>query len=237
MSRKELERKVCLQCKESFACDTEPKHWARRRFCEPRCYGKWSYYNQRSGRRAILAKPNANDLVEYLLGKDDARIFPEDDRYAISRDGRVFSRAQVGGRKGELPWKQLRLATLHTGYKSVSLGKRNDWTVHTLVTLTFIGMRPTDQQIRHLDGDPSNNCINNLAYGTAKQNGEDTVSHGRSSRGRKQHLNKLTESQVFEIRMLCSSRAMKQRDIANVYGISQGSVQSIVSGKSWKWLT
>lgn len=46
--------------------------------------------------------------------------------------------------------------------------------VHNLVTLAFLGPRPDGQETRHLDGDKTNNVLSNLAYGTPKQNMEDS---------------------------------------------------------------
>lgn len=52
--------------------------------------------------------------------------------------------------------------------------------VHTWVALTFLGPRPEGQEVRHLDGDPGNNTLGNLAYGTPSENRYDTVRHGRN---------------------------------------------------------
>jgi hypothetical protein len=49
---------------------------------------------------------------------------------------------------------------------------------HKLVLLAFVGPREVGLQTRHLDGDPSNNRLSNLAYGTAKENAQDTIRHG-----------------------------------------------------------
>ncbi len=51
--------------------------------------------------------------------------------------------------------------------------------VHQLVAEAFIGPCPPGQEVRHLDDDPSNNCLANLAYGTSKQNKADMLrNHG-----------------------------------------------------------
>lgn len=63
------------------------------------------------------------------------------------------------------------------GYLHVPLrGQRR--AVHTLVAAAFLGPRPEDMQVRHLDGDPSNNRPENLAYGTGSDNCLDMVRHG-----------------------------------------------------------
>jgi hypothetical protein len=58
-------------------------------------------------------------------------------------------------------------------YGSVTLSKKSKlktFRVHVLILKTFVGERPSKLQIGHLDGNPQNNCLANLAYITAKQN-------------------------------------------------------------------
>jgi hypothetical protein len=50
--------------------------------------------------------------------------------------------------------------------------------VHVLVAAAFLGPRPEGTQVRHLDGDPLNNAVENLAYGTPGENIADQVRHG-----------------------------------------------------------
>lgn len=66
-------------------------------------------------------------------------------------------------------------------------GKRKKFYVHQLVMLTFVGPRPAGMEIRHLDGDPTNNCLENLEYGTHSQNNYDIVEHGNHYWANKTH--------------------------------------------------
>lgn len=50
--------------------------------------------------------------------------------------------------------------------------------VHQLVLRAFVGPRPDGAVTRHLNGDPSDNRLANLAYGTVRENNRDTVRHG-----------------------------------------------------------
>ena len=54
--------------------------------------------------------------------------------------------------------------------------------VHQLVLLAFVGPMPEGQLTRHLDGNPQNNVLSNLRYGTALENSQDAVRHGRKRR-------------------------------------------------------
>lgn len=51
--------------------------------------------------------------------------------------------------------------------------------IHQLVLESFVGPRPnTDSVVRHLNGDPVDNRIENLVWGTASENAHDRVRHG-----------------------------------------------------------
>jgi hypothetical protein len=44
--------------------------------------------------------------------------------------------------------------------------------------LAFVGPYPEGMEIRHLDGNPENNALENLKYGTRSQNIQDQIRHG-----------------------------------------------------------
>lgn len=70
------------------------------------------------------------------------------------------------------------------GYAFVSLsnGTAKRASVHSLVAAAFLGPRPTpEHEVRHLDGDPANSTLTNLAYGTGAENWEDRRRHGRGT--------------------------------------------------------
>lgn len=66
------------------------------------------------------------------------------------------------------------------GYQLVCLTKERKKTtayVHQLVLLAFRGPRPPNLETMHLDGDKTNNYLENLAYGTKSQNMKDRWRH------------------------------------------------------------
>ena len=78
--------------------------------------------------------------------------------------------------------RQLAQGKNKRGYKLVGI-RRGSWIgigVHRLVLLAFRGAPPPGMECRHLDGDPGNNQLSNLVWGTRKQNAADTIRHGRN---------------------------------------------------------
>ena len=80
------------------------------------------------------------------------------------------------------------------GYPSVMLyrdGRQARRTVHSLVAEAFLGPRPGEGvEVRHLNGDMTDNRLENLTYGTRSDNRNDTVVHGRHPMARKTHCTK-----------------------------------------------
>lgn len=108
------------------------------------------------------------------------RAIPGFPAYLVSDQGRVVSTKLWRGQVN----RELRGHTASFGYPCVHLygsgGARNRTarSIHSLVAEAFIGPRPPGQEVRHLDGDPKNCRLENLAYGTHVENERDKIRHG-----------------------------------------------------------
>ena len=164
--------------------------------------------------------------------------------YRVGDDGTVWSCRLRGPRgprgHGNGPnlngrWKLLRGTKKELGYIFVGIADKI-FPVHRLVLDAFVGPRPEGMECRHLDGNPSNNALSNLCWGTPKENGEDAVAHGTSNRGSKSNTCKLTPEDVREIRRLCADGTMKISEIAKIKGVTWANVDAILKRRSWAWL-
>jgi hypothetical protein len=90
--------------------------------------------------------------------------------YRVSTTGRV----QTNWSTGHNPpfetgrWREMGLARHRDGYRQVSLrrkSKRTTEVVHRLVLLAFVGPAPAGHECRHLNGNPSDNRLENLVWG------------------------------------------------------------------------
>ena len=84
----------------------------------------------------------------------------------------------------------------------------------------------------HEDGDPLNNKLSNLRWDTSQSNSADMVRHGRSNRGEKHPLVKLKKRNIPAIRKRLKADE-SQQSIAASYGVSQGCISAIHTGKTW----
>lgn len=103
-------------------------------------------------------------------------------RYSVSNFGRVYSKVAPGGPQ------VMTNTVMPSGYECVGIyamkgGKAMTRTVHRLVAAAFLGSPPSSEHtdVRHLDGDCGNNCVENLAWGTRSENMRDLWTH-RSKR-------------------------------------------------------
>lgn len=109
--------------------------------------------------------------------------------------------------------------------------------VHRAVAYAFIGKPPNeDDDINHIDGIKTNNCVENLEWVTHKQNMQHRSDVLGCMVGTDNPINKLTEYQVREIYNLCKDGKMKYKDIAKVYGVIPEEVNKISSCTIWKHL-
>ena len=109
-----------------------------------------------------------------------------EDYYSVSDDGRVVSKARLVRRGNVLQPRKSRLLKGHVamgGYQRVKIcipgEKYRMWFIHELVMLAFVGPKPEGMDTRHLNGDPQDNRLVNLAYGTRRENIDDKVRHGK----------------------------------------------------------
>lgn len=108
-----------------------------------------------------------------------------EDFYEASTEGRIRSLARAvlrGGRPMKVAERVLKPSVHHSGYRRVILargGDRDERLVHSVIALTFHGPRPDGMEVRHLNGDQTDNRPSNLAYGTSGENKADILEHGR----------------------------------------------------------
>jgi hypothetical protein len=166
-------------------------------------------------------------------------------RYEVSDQGRVRSvtravlNTQKSGAQYAFVAKGKVLApcinTQRGGYALVVLSSGGvcvSWNVSKLVALAFLGPRPNDLYILHGDGDPLNNSIANLRYGTQKENMADALLHGTVRRGEKHAFAKLSERAVSHIRDTPKGHGTSA--LAKLYGVSESHISHVKAGRSWR---
>lgn len=159
----------------------------------------------------------------------EIRAVPGWDGYFVSVDGRVFSSKRNG-------WRELKLPLCNTGYPHVSLcraGEVKSFQLHTIVAATFLNKPKRSDVVRHLDGNPKNNAVENLAYGTYADNEADKERHGRRLKGAAVYGSKLSDADVMAIRNAFLNGSTLPA-LSKRYGLNQTSMHAAIHGGTWK---
>lgn len=142
------------------------------------------------------------------------------EHYLVSNTGLV-KRAQCGSQG--TPLKPMMVGAKGNKYPAVCLCAgpvQKVVKVHVLVLKTFVCDRPPGAIACHIDGDRTNNNVNNLYWGSWADNARDRVRHNKHANQR------LTNAQTLEIR---ARRDAGERgvDLAAEFGVSQQMVWNI----------
>lgn len=178
------------------------------------------YWKNSWGSPEEFARPlDPADLTETLLG--DWRPIKDFSTYYVSDDGRVFS---------EYSGRLLTPEICCSGHLRVVICNRKSKRrvfIHTLVLETFVGLCPDKLQCRHKDGQPNNNRLENLVWGSAKENALDRSKHGRHP------TSKLSKDDVHEI--INSSASVTE--LSQQFNVVEHTIYDILRGKTWEWVT
>ena len=151
--------------------------------------------------------------------------------YKFGNDGSVWSCRPCRGQTG---WRRLKASPMQNGYPIVSLYGRIQRTVHSLVLEAFVGPSPAGMEVRHKNGNRGDARLDNLEYGTRKQNAKDKFRHGTNRAGEQiTHFVRLKEADVLEIRRK-NAAGQSMGSLGREYGVTVGNIHAIVHRKSWK---
>lgn len=163
------------------------------------------------------------DLVDLDNDLSELAKVPSVPGYYINRSGEVFS------------VRKLSTFVDRNGYARVSSGRLRA-AVHSLLAKTFLPKPKQGQnEVRHLDGNPSNNSLENLAWGTRAENAQDMARHG-TLKGEKNPKAKFSEQQVLQVVELRAA-GRPHKEIARETGVSRASIKAILAGQNWSHVT
>jgi hypothetical protein len=121
------------------------------------------------------------------------------------------------------------------GYYTVTLYKKGECksaTIHRLLLSAFLPNTLNKATVNHIDGDKSNNMLNNLEWATHSENTKHSYTKGLASKKGEDHgRNKLTENDVIKIKY--EYKGLLYSTIAEIYGVHRTTISSIKRNKTW----
>lgn len=142
------------------------------------------------------------------------------------------SLGRIRGSSGKILKPYFRLSS---GYHYVGLyedGKPTNRKISRLVCRSFLG--ESKLMALHKNGIKADNRLENLYYGTAKDNSRDALRLKELSIGERRPASKLTEKKVDKIRSEYVFGKIGYGTLAKKYGVSPTIVRDVISRKTWK---
>jgi hypothetical protein len=118
-------------------------------------------------------------------------------------------------------------------YGILNFRNRNSMPAHRMSYILFRGEIPDGILACHTCDNPP--CVNpqHIFLGTTQHNTEDMMRKGRSMKGEKHPLAKLTEDDILKIRNL-HKQGMKQTKIAEMFNVLASYINCIIKRRTWK---
>ena len=162
--------------------------------------------------------------------------------YQVSNLGRVRSLGKyrknflTGGysyHKGKI----LKNILNRKGYYYITLyknGKAIKKTIHRLVATAFIANTKNKPQVNHINGIKTDNRVENLEWCDSRENRIHAFKIGLQKSGEERKTAKLTQKQADEIRKEYTSGKISKRQLAEKYGVSEGTIKCVILRKTYK---
>ena len=178
----------------------------------------------------MIQSPSATTMLSAIKNEKTinglpCRQVPNFPKYYVSSNGKVFSfwRKEI---------KTLKTYFDKKGYECTTLcnAKENkSFRIHRVVALTFLENSNNYPCVRHLDGNPRNNHVSNLAWGSYSDNEQDKLAHGTWKNRRNGKLTKEMREKAFELK----GRYWTDQKIASLLGVSRPTITRLINRKTW----
>jgi hypothetical protein len=150
------------------------------------------------------------------------KSIPDHPNYEVSKEGNV---RRKGKTNHLIPWSH------RSGHLYVAMDKKKRQ-VHHLVLLAHGYPRPDGHECCHKDGNPTNNHLDNLEWGTRKKNIMDYIKHN----GRHMAKNSTSFDVARKIKEEHDGKFGTGVRLAKKYGVSVYTVSEIRKGRTFKYI-
>jgi len=185
---------------------------------------------------------NTQLTIEFAKTKNKTEIWKDivgyEGYYQVSNYGRIRTLDKISkNRWGEYlkRGKMRKLYLTKHGYVQMDLskfGRKKSFKVHRLLAIAFIPNPENKRCVNHIDGNKTNNHIDNLEWVTDSENVIHGFKIGLITRplGQDHHGSKLTDKDVLYIR---SEKSISNVEIAKKYGLCRSTIIKIKSRILW----
>lgn len=152
--------------------------------------------------------------------------------YLVSNLGRIKSLRTTAIKKNSFNKKRYNIVSLS------KFGEQKTKIVHRLVAQAFIPNPNNLPQVNHKDGNKQNNRVDNLEWVTNRENRDHAIKNGlvANTRGIKNGMSILTETEVKIIRDLFFIKKLKQSEIGRIFNVSRQVIHHIIKNNTWRYI-
>lgn len=151
-----------------------------------------------------------------------------DEKYEASTDGHIRN-AKTKRILHEFKGKD--------GYLRTQFGGKSR-TVHRVIAKTFLPKDEARIYVNHIDGDKTNNKVENLEWCTFSENMKHAYNNGlmKSRTGANNGRSILSEEDVRFIRQNCKKRdpIYSRKALAERFNVAHQTISAVLSGQNWK---
>ena len=153
-----------------------------------------------------------------------------ENKYQISNTGKVRNKKTGLMLKPKYNQKGYQYVNL-----SVNRTKSIKWYIHRLVGFHFIPNPENKPQINHIDGNPSNNVVENLEWVTNEENQRHAVLNNLHFQGETHKDSKFTNDSVKLLPELIKI-GFSLVEVNKLTGVAIQNIQKIINGQTWRQL-
>ena len=143
----------------------------------------------------------------------------------ISIDGKVW-------RNG----KEKTIFVGRSGYKQCVFSINNktiNRLIHRLLLEAFVCKCPEGKEGLHINGNPLDNRLENLRWGTRKENVQDAILHGTATIGTKNKQAKFNKQDLENVALM-KDKGFTRKEIAEHFSVSITTINRIFNGQTYK---
>jgi hypothetical protein len=144
----------------------------------------------------------------------------------LSKDGRLWRDS-----------KEKKIGLNASGYPIAAFSAKNKtkiFYVHQLLLKAFVRMPSKGEECLHINGVKNDCRLENLRWGTRKENVADAIKHGTATVGERNGAALLSQDDANNIRLLKETYKLLNKQIANYYGVASSTISRIIRNETYR---